>query len=68
MPRRTLSLIVPAGAIVFDRGALHVLVVEDGVAHTRKIMGIRDLDTKVEVSDGVRRGNWTMLNSAGRSR
>jgi hypothetical protein len=28
IPRRTPSLIVPAGAIVFDRDGLHVLVVE----------------------------------------
>jgi hypothetical protein len=28
VPRRTPSLIVPAGAIVFDRDGLHVLVVE----------------------------------------
>jgi hypothetical protein len=34
---RTPFLIVPAGAIVFDRDVLHVMVVEDGVAHSRKI-------------------------------
>src|SRR5208337_462927 len=47
VPRRTPSLIVPAGAIVFDRDGLHVLVVEDGVAHSRKITEIRDLGTEV---------------------
>jgi hypothetical protein len=31
IPRRTPSLIVPAGAIVFDRDGLHVLVVENGI-------------------------------------
>src|SRR6266404_1222788 len=41
VPRRTPSLIVPAGAIVFDRDGLHVLVVENGVAHSRKITEIR---------------------------
>src|SRR5271155_1791545 len=30
IPRRTPSLIVPAGAIVFDRDGLHVMVVEEG--------------------------------------
>jgi multidrug efflux pump subunit AcrA (membrane-fusion protein) len=43
VPRRTPSLIVPAGAIVFDRDGLHVLVVEEGVVHSRKITEIRDL-------------------------
>jgi hypothetical protein len=56
VPRRTPSLIVPAGAIVFDRDSLHVLVVENGVAHSRKIAEIRDLGTEVEVSDGVKQG------------
>ena len=32
IPHRTPSLIVPAGAIVFDRDGPHVMVVEDGVA------------------------------------
>ena len=32
IPRWTPSLIVPAGAIVFDRDRPHVMVVEDGVA------------------------------------
>ena len=46
VPRRTPSLIVPAGAIVFDRDGLHVLVVEDGVAHSRKVTEVRDLGTE----------------------
>jgi RND family efflux transporter MFP subunit len=61
IPRRTPSLIVPAGAIVFDRDGLHVLVVEDGVAHSRKITEIRDLGTEVEVSDGVKQGDRVIL-------
>ena len=61
VPRRTPSLIVPAGAIVFDRDGLHVLVVEDGVAHSRKITEIRDLGTEVEVSDGVKQGDQVIL-------
>src|SRR5271167_4169977 len=61
VPRRTPSLIVPAGAIVFDRDGLHVLVVEDGVAHSRKITEIRDLGTEVEVSDGVKQGDRVIL-------
>src|SRR5207302_10646734 len=62
VPRRTPSLIVPAGAIVFDRGGLHVLVVENGVAHSRKITEIRDLGTEDEVSDGVKQGDQVVLS------
>jgi len=61
IPRRTPSLIVPAGAIVFDSDGLHVLAVEDGVAHSRKITEIRDLGTEVEVSDGVKQGDQVVL-------
>ena len=61
VPRRTPSLIVPAGAIVFDRDGLHVLVVENGVAHSRKITEIRDLGTEVEVSDGVKQGDQVVI-------
>jgi RND family efflux transporter MFP subunit len=61
IPRRTPSLIVPAGAIIFDRDGLHVLVVENGVAHSRKITEVRDLGTEVEVSDGVKQGDQVVL-------
>jgi RND family efflux transporter MFP subunit len=62
VPRRTPSLILPAGAIVFDRDGLHVLVVENGVAHSRKITEIRDLGTEVEVSEGVKQGDLVVLD------
>ena len=61
VPRRTPSLIMPAGAIVFDRDGLHVLVVEDGIAHSRTVTEIRDLGTEVEVSDGVKDGDQVVL-------
>ena len=61
VPRRTPSLIVPAGAIVFDRDGLHVLVVEDGIVHSRKITEIRDLGVEVEVSEGVKQGDQVVL-------
>jgi hypothetical protein len=61
IPRLTPSLIVPAGAIVFDRDGLHVLVVENGIAHSRKITEVRDLGTEVEVSNGVQKGEWVVL-------
>jgi RND family efflux transporter MFP subunit len=62
VPRRTPSLIVPAGAIVFDRDGLHVLVIENGVVRSRKITEIRDLGTEVEVSDGVKQGDQVVLS------
>ena len=37
IPSRTRFLIMPAGVVVFGRDGLHVMVVEDGVAHSRKI-------------------------------
>jgi RND family efflux transporter MFP subunit len=62
VPRRTPSLIVPAGAIVFDRDGLHVLVAENGVVHSRKITEIRDLGTEVEISEGVKQGDQVVLS------
>jgi len=62
VPRRTPSLIVPAGAIVFDRDGLHVLAIENGVVSSRKITEIRDLGTEVEVSEGVKEGDQVVLN------
>ena len=61
VPRKTPSLIVPAGAIVFDSDGLHVLVVENGIVHSRKITEVRDLGTEVEVSDGVKAGDQVVL-------
>ena len=53
---------MPAGAIVFDRDGLHVMVIENGIAHSRKITEIRDLGTEVEVSDGVKQGDQVVLS------
>jgi RND family efflux transporter MFP subunit len=62
IPRITPSLIVPAEAIVFDRDGLHVFVVENGIARSRKVTEIRDLGTEIEVSDGVKQGDQVVLN------
>jgi multidrug efflux pump subunit AcrA (membrane-fusion protein) len=61
IPRKTPSLIVPAGAMVFDADGLHVLVVENGIVHSRKITEVRDLGAEVEVSDGVKPGDQVVL-------
>jgi RND family efflux transporter MFP subunit len=62
IPRKTQSLIVPAEAIIFNRNGLSVAVVENGVVHVRKIVEVRDLGTRVEVSDGVQDGDQVVLN------
>jgi RND family efflux transporter MFP subunit len=62
IPRRTPSLIVPASAIIFNQDGLSVAVVDNGVAHIRRITVVRDLGTTVEVSEGVRDGEQVILN------
>jgi RND family efflux transporter MFP subunit len=62
IPRRTLSLIVPSAAVIFNHAGLQVAVVEDGIAHLRKIEVVRDMGTEVEASDGVAAGQKVILN------
>ena len=38
-----------------------MLVVENGIVHSRKITEVRDLGTEVEVSDGVKQGDQVVL-------
>jgi RND family efflux transporter MFP subunit len=61
IPRKTPSLIVPADAVVFNAGGLQAAVVEDGIAHYRKITVARDLGTQVEVSAGLQVGDQVIL-------
>jgi RND family efflux transporter MFP subunit len=62
IPRKTPSFIVPADAVVFDQNGLHVVVVENNIAHFRKISVARDFGTRVEVRDGVKAGDQVILN------
>jgi RND family efflux transporter MFP subunit len=62
IPRKTPSLLIPANAIIFNRGGLQVAVVQDGVVHVQKISVARDLGTQVEVRDGVKAGDQVILN------
>jgi RND family efflux transporter MFP subunit len=62
IPRKAPSLIVPSEAIIFNREGLSVAVVEDGVAHIRKINLVRDLGTSVEVNAGVNNGDQVILS------
>jgi hypothetical protein len=60
--RKAPSLIVPSEAIIFNRDGLSVAVVEDGVAHIRKINLVRDMGTSVEVNAGVSNGDQVILS------
>jgi RND family efflux transporter MFP subunit len=62
IPRKTLSLIVPAEAIVINRDDLNVFVVENGVTEIHHVNVVRDLGTAVEVSAGVKDTDQVILN------
>jgi RND family efflux transporter MFP subunit len=62
IPRKTLSLVVPAEAIIFNRDGLQVAVVNNGKAEIRKVRVTRDLGTQVEVDTGVKPGDRVILN------
>ena len=62
IPRNSPSFLVSADAIIFNADGLHVAVLEDGVAHIRKISVARDLGKEIEVRDGVRQGDQVILN------
>jgi RND family efflux transporter MFP subunit len=62
IPRSTPSLIVPSAALIFNQDGMSVAVVEDGVAHLRKINVVRDFGTSVEVNQGLREGEQVILN------
>jgi RND family efflux transporter MFP subunit len=62
IPRKTPALVVPAGAIIFNRNGMQVAVVESGVAHLRKIDIARDLGTELEVRAGVSAGDEVVIN------
>lgn len=64
IPRKTPSLSVPAGAIIFNKNGVQVAVVEGGVARLRKISIARDRGTEVEVRDGIKAGDQVILNPA----
>jgi RND family efflux transporter MFP subunit len=61
IPRKTPSMIIPADAVVFDQDGLHVVVVENGTAHLKKISIVRDFGAEIEVHDGVKPGDQVIL-------
>ncbi len=62
IPQSAAGLLVPAEAVIFNASGVHVAVVQNGVAHLRKIDVVRDLGTEVEVRDGVKQGDSVILN------
>ncbi|HYA80416.1 MAG TPA: efflux RND transporter periplasmic adaptor subunit [Methylocystis sp.] len=62
IPRKTPSLIVPAGAIIFNQQGLQAAVVQDGVAHLKQIRIVRDFGREVEVSEGVKEGDQVIVS------
>jgi RND family efflux transporter MFP subunit len=62
IPRATPSLIVPSAALIFNQDGMSVAVVENGVAHLRKVHVVRDFGTSVEVNQGLREGEQVILN------
>jgi RND family efflux transporter MFP subunit len=61
IPRTSPALIVPASAIIFNQNGMQVAVVENGVAHLRKIAITTDYGTEVEVNEGVKPGDQVIL-------
>ncbi|MGA9598868.1 MAG: efflux RND transporter periplasmic adaptor subunit [Methylocystis sp.] len=61
IPRKSPSLIVPAGAIIFNQNGLQAAVVQNGVAHMRQITILRDFGTEVEISEGVKAGDQVVI-------
>ena len=61
IPRPAPALIVPASAIIFNQNGMQVAVVENGVAHLRKIAITTDYGTEVEVNEGIQNGDQVVL-------
>jgi multidrug efflux pump subunit AcrA (membrane-fusion protein) len=61
IPRQSPALIVPASAIIFNQNGMQVAVVENGVAHLRKIAITADYGTEVEVNAGAKNGDRVIL-------
>jgi RND family efflux transporter MFP subunit len=62
IPRRSPSVSIPSDALIFNAEGLQVAVVENGVAHIRKLVVARDLGTSIEVSNGVKQGDLVIRN------
>jgi len=61
IPRTSPALIVPASAIIFNQNGMQVAIVENGVAHLRKVAITTDYGTEVEINEGVKDGDQVIL-------
>jgi RND family efflux transporter MFP subunit len=61
IPRSSPALMVPASAIIFNQNGLQVAVVENGIAHLRKIAITTDYGTEVQLNSGVKDGDQIVL-------
>ena len=64
IPRKTPALVIPADALIFNRGGTQVAVVENDVAHLRKVVVARDFGTSIEISSGLQQGDKVILYPA----
>jgi RND family efflux transporter MFP subunit len=64
IPRKTPAFMVPADALVFNGDGMQVAVVDNGIAHFRKVTVARDFGTQVEVRDGINAGDEVILKPA----
>jgi hypothetical protein len=55
-------VMVASNAIIFNQDGVQAAVVENGVAHLRKIDIARDFGTEVQVSDGLKLGDQVILD------
>lgn len=62
IPRKSPSFRISADAVIFNAGGVQVAVVENGVAHLRKVGVLRDLGSELEVDSGVKSGDQVILN------
>lgn len=62
IPRKSPSLRISADTVIFNAGGVQVAVVENGVAHLRKVGVLRDLGSELEVDSGVKPGDQVILN------
>ena len=61
IPRKSPALIVPASAVIFNQNGMQVAVVENDVAHLRKIAITTDYGAEVEVNEGIKEGDKVIL-------
>jgi RND family efflux transporter MFP subunit len=62
IPRKTPAVLVASTAVIFNQNGVQVAVVENGIAHLRKIDIVRDFGTEVQVTNGLKLGDQVILD------